>query len=203
MTLPSTTPVRLFRSDFLEWFSKVHPTTPFVLYVPVIAIALWLAGSQGQLSAGAMVGTFLGGLASWTITEYLLHRFVFHYAAHSSFGKRIEYIIHGVHHDDPHDPLRLVMPPAVSLCFAIFVYGLGLALHGYDSLCFVSGWVLGYLYYDFTHYVIHRRRGFRGFSFQRRNHLIHHFKDPTRCYGVTTSLWDHVFRTQYQAVTSE
>ena len=194
--------VRLFKSDFFEWFSKVHPTTPFILYGPVIAIAVWLAGMRSQMSLVIMVGTFLGGLAAWTATEYLLHRFVFHYAARSRFGKRIEYIIHGVHHDDPHDPLRLVMPPAISLSIAVLAYGGGFAWFGYESFCFISGWVLGYLYYDFTHYVIHRRHGFRGFGFQRRNHLIHHFKDPHRCFGVTSSVWDHVFGTQNKSLAN-
>ena len=200
MSAQISTPVRLFKSDFFEWFSKVHPTTPFVLYVPVIIAAISLALTKGHQSVVSLLGMFLCGIIIWTVSEYLLHRFVFHYVARSRWGKRMEYIIHGVHHDDPHDPLRLVMPPAISICFALFAYGVGFALFGYDSLGFISGWTLGYLYYDFTHYVIHRRHGFRGFGFQRRNHLIHHFKDPTRCYGVTSSFWDHVFGTQNKSL---
>lgn len=196
MVALSGTRVRLFRSDFFEWFSKVHPTTPFVIYVPVITGALILGAMHSSLSMSAMPLTFVAGFMTWTFTEYFLHRFVFHYEPRSKWGQRISYIIHGVHHDDPRDPLRLVMPPIISILFATAAYGLGFIICGYESLYFVSGWALGYLYYDFTHYAIHRTHGFRGFGFQRTNHLIHHFKASHRCYGVTSTFWDHVFRTQ-------
>ena len=51
----------------------------------------------------------------WTLTEYWLHRFVFHFEPEKGIGARLHWIIHGVHHDHPNDPLRLVMPPSVSV----------------------------------------------------------------------------------------
>ena len=43
----------------------------------------------------------LGGWLFWTLTEYWLHRLVFHFEPESGPGARLHWIIHGVHHDHP------------------------------------------------------------------------------------------------------
>jgi len=195
MTVPASS-TRLFKSDFIEWFSKVHPATPFFLYIPVIVAVLVYAILQAGFSMPAILVAFSIGVAAWTLSEYLLHRFVFHLAPKAAWAKRFIYILHENHHDYPQDGERLVMPPIVSLGVKIGVYSVAYWLMGVLGLCLVAGWTLGYLYYDFSHYVIHRRKGFRGFEFQRRNHLIHHFQDHNICFGVTSPLWDYVFGTR-------
>ena len=61
------------------------------------------------------IGCAIGGYLFWTISEYAIHRFVFHFEPEKGIGARLHWIIHGVHHDHPNDPLRLVMPPSVSV----------------------------------------------------------------------------------------
>ena len=69
------------------------------------------------------------GYLFWTLTEYWLHRIVFHFEPEKGIGARLHWIIHGVHHDHPNDPLRLVMPPALSVPLAaLFVYGFYLVI---------------------------------------------------------------------------
>ncbi len=63
-----------------------------------------------------------GGYLFWTLTEYWLHRLVFHFEPDDGLGPRLHWIIHGVHHDHPNDPLRLVMPPSVSIPLAPAFY---------------------------------------------------------------------------------
>ena len=58
---------------------------------------------------------FAVGIAVWTLSEYWLHRLLFHWQPKIPGGDRIHFIMHGVHHDHPNDPMRLVMPPAVSI----------------------------------------------------------------------------------------
>ena len=65
----------------------------------------------------------VGGYALWTLFEYWLHRIVFHFEPEEGLGARMHWIIHGVHHDHPNDPLRLVMPPAVSVPLGAAVFG--------------------------------------------------------------------------------
>lgn len=103
---------QLFESDFLNFFSRVHPTIPAIVFLPATAAMEWL-GARDGLAAGALVLLTLGGVGIWTLTEYWLHRLVFHWEPDHALGRRLHFIIHGIHHDHPNDKLRLVMPPAV------------------------------------------------------------------------------------------
>src|SRR5207244_12871900 len=105
--------VRMFESDFMELFSRVHPATPLVLYLPVVGSMLYLALWRQILSILAVAGFFLLGVLLWTLLEYLIHRYIFHYETKTRLGKRLHYIINGVHHDSPNDALRLVMPSSI------------------------------------------------------------------------------------------
>jgi sterol desaturase/sphingolipid hydroxylase (fatty acid hydroxylase superfamily) len=112
--------VRLFESDLLEVFTHMHWSVPKILYVP---ITLYLLTRPSEATRPMALLMFLGGVLFWTLTECILHRFVFHYHPSSSWGQRIHFLAHGVHHDYPNDSTRLVMPPAVSVPLAILFYG--------------------------------------------------------------------------------
>ncbi len=116
--------VRMFKSDFMEFFSHVHPATPLLLYTPVIACMLYLAFGQSRLSILTVAGLFLIGALIWTLLEYIIHRYAFHYEPRTRLGKQLHFIVHGVHHDYPNDAKRLVMPPAVSIPLAVAFYAL-------------------------------------------------------------------------------
>jgi sterol desaturase/sphingolipid hydroxylase (fatty acid hydroxylase superfamily) len=135
----------------------------------------------------------------WTITEYLLHRFIFHLELKSKIGARIHFIFHGVHHDYPSDSRRLVMPPSVSIPLATLFYFLFSFLIGDVSvLPFFAGFLIGYLFYDISHYAIHHFNMHSKFWLAIKNHHIkHHYQDPDKGYGVSSPLWDYVFRTHY------
>src|SRR5213080_2675559 len=101
--------VRMFESDFMEFFTRVHPVTPLMLYLPVVGYMLYVSLWHRQLSIVAATALFLLGVLLWTL---------------------IEYLIHGVHHDYPNDARRLVMPPVVSIPLAFLFYGLFLLVFG-------------------------------------------------------------------------
>ena len=191
--------VRMFESDFLEAFSRVHFTVPIIIYVPVIAYLLYLSIAVYYLEALTIVGLFLAGIAFWSLTEYLLHRFIFHFPAKSEFGKKIHFIFHGVHHDYPSDSKRLVMPPSVSIPLAVIFYFVFLLVFGQElMLPFFAGFILGYLFYDITHYAIHHFNMHNKLWLAIKNHhMLHHFQDEYKGYGVSTPFWDVVFRTNF------
>src|ERR1700737_1440463 len=87
----------LFESGFLNFFSRVHPAIPAIIYLPVIGWMLW-RGAQ-DYSAVTLIALSAGGVALWSLTEYWLHRLVFHWEPDNPFGRRMHFIIHGVHHD--------------------------------------------------------------------------------------------------------
>jgi 4-hydroxysphinganine ceramide fatty acyl 2-hydroxylase len=188
--------VRMFESDFIEFFSRVHPVTPLLLYMPVVGYMLYVSLWQRKLSILTVAGLFLVGVLLWTLLEYLIHRYIFHYEPKTRLGKRLHYIIHGVHHDYPNDARRLVMPPSISIPLAFFFYGLFLLIFGRLAPPVFAGLVIGYVCYDMLHYATHHFPMKRGlWLWLKQYHLRHHYKDDQVGYGISSPLWDYVFRT--------
>jgi sterol desaturase/sphingolipid hydroxylase (fatty acid hydroxylase superfamily) len=195
---------RMFRVDWVEkYLSRVHPTQVVVVLVPVALFFASRSMRNPSLGLASSLSLLLLGLIAWTLLEYLLHRFVFHFVPEptSEFQRDLAFLVHGVHHDYPHDPDRLVMPPVVAVSLA-FVVGLPLrALLGARLFPAVfAGLVAGYVWYDLTHYAVHHMKPHSAFGrLQRRSHLLHHFAEPDARYGVTTPLWDLCFGTYPRA----
>jgi dihydroceramide fatty acyl 2-hydroxylase len=185
----------MFDSDLLDRLSRVHPTVPLFIFIPAIAVLFGLGQQNTPLFEAT--GLLVGGYAFWTLTEYWMHRVVFHFEPEGGFGARVHWIIHGVHHDHPNDPLRLVMPPSVSVPLAAIFIGLFVLVLGTPAAwLFGAGFLCGYLIYDMTHYHVHHHkpRTYLGRRL-RELHMRHHFQDDTRGFGVSAPFWDHVFRT--------
>jgi dihydroceramide fatty acyl 2-hydroxylase len=185
----------MFKSGFLDKFTRVHHSVPVILFAPVIAVLAVIA--FGRLSAGNAVLLILAGYVTWTLFEYWLHRIVFHFEPEDGVGARLHWMIHGVHHDHPNDPKRLVMPPSVSVPLALLMYGVFLLVLGADrATAFGAGFLGGYLIYDMVHYHVHHHtpRTWVGRTL-RELHMRHHFQDDERGFGISAPYWDRVFGT--------
>src|SRR5215210_3729725 len=124
----------MFRSGLLDRLTRVHPAVPVLLYLPAIVV-LYAVG---------------------TLTEYWLHRVVFHFEPEKGLGARLHWMIHGVHHDHPNDRMRLVMPPAASIPLAILVVGaIWLIAGSTHAPAVAAGFLAGYIVYDEIHYALH------------------------------------------------
>jgi sterol desaturase/sphingolipid hydroxylase (fatty acid hydroxylase superfamily) len=189
----------MFKSNLMESVSKVHFSVPLFIYVPLIGFLIYNAFAQ-QISIFYFFIYIIGGFFVWTITEYLLHRFIFHYQPTSKLGLRIHFIFHGVHHDYPKDAKRLVMPPSASIPLAILFYFLFSLFFKNTAYLytFFSGFLAGYLCYDMVHYAIHHYN-FKSSIMKRvkQHHMLHHYSDATKGYGVSSSLWDIIFRSGF------
>ena len=186
--------IRLFGSQWMEVLSKVHYSVPLFIYIPVILFVSYLSFSAGN-TIGGFVLYFGIGLGVWTLTEYVLHRYIFHYHPTSAWGQRLHFIFHGVHHDYPRDKKRLVMPPSASIPLATLFYLLfSLALDTVQLHAFFPGFLLGYLVYDMLHYAMHHYNFKSGIMKRiKQHHMLHHYQDPGKGYGVSSSLWDIIF----------
>ncbi len=201
----SDQPIRLFRSDFLESFTHIHPAVVVAIWLPVALffLARGVGAWPAAVGRGVIPLAFLLGVFLWTLTEYLMHRFVFHYDPKGERLQKIFFLFHGVHHAQPQLKTRLVMPPVVSIPLAAVFYGLFALLFGallaaphWVAPTF-AGFVLGYLVYDMIHYATHHwpmRWGY--LKFLKRYHMTHHFKKPDAYFGVSSPLWDMVFGTR-------
>ena len=186
---------RMFESDLLDRLSRVHPAVPVVIFAPAIAVMTWVGIERnGVLAALAWI---VGGYVVWTLTEYWLHRLVFHFEPDAPVGRRMHWIIHGVHHDHPNDPMRLVMPPSVSVPLGLLFYAAFVLVVGADAApALAAGFFAGYLAYDMTHYHVHHHKPKTRVGRKlREQHMRHHFQDSTRGYGVSAPWWDLVFGT--------
>jgi sterol desaturase/sphingolipid hydroxylase (fatty acid hydroxylase superfamily) len=188
--------IRLFQQDWMERLTHVHPAIPLVLFLPIIGIFL-VESQLLQISLPAIAGLIIVGLGLWTIIEYGLHRLLFHFTPRGCIQRRIYYLIHGIHHDDPNDATRLVMPPILAIPLASAFYLLFLSFFGgrYSPAIF-AGFLLGYLIYDYSHFFIHHGRAKSKWTkYIKRHHLYHHHTHDGTNFGVSSSLWDIVFGT--------
>ncbi len=192
--------VRMFRNNFLDSLSRIHFTVPLFIFVPLILFFGWRSLVEFQLPFIQILLYIIVGLVVWTFTEYVLHRFVFHWKPPGKLGERIHFMFHGVHHDYPSDSKRLVMVPVVSIPLAALFYFLFLQVLGNELVApFFIGFISGYLFYDMTHYAIHHYNFKSKFWLKlKQHHMLHHYSDMHNGFGVSSSFWDLVFRTTFK-----
>jgi sterol desaturase/sphingolipid hydroxylase (fatty acid hydroxylase superfamily) len=187
---------QMFETPLIERFSRIHPASPFLFWLPVLGYAAYRAAAHG-VAALTGAGLALLGVFLWTFAEYTLHRFVFHFTGPRPWQRRMFFVLHGVHHDFPQDTDRLVMPLGASIPLGVAFYALFRVVLGpvlVDPI-FV-GFALGYLAYDGTHYAVHHFRMGSGWGrWIKRYHMIHHHTGADARYGVSSPLWDWVFGT--------
>ena len=139
------------------------------------------------------------GLFLWTLVEYGMHRFLFHideWLPDNRWFLTAHFLLHGVHHYLPTDRLRLVMPPTLFLALAYPWYRLArLIFPYYIAIAIYSGGIMGYIFYDTTHYLLHHQTLPSYWRELKKYHLAHHYKNFDLGYGVTSKLWDIVFGT--------
>ncbi|HEY8582884.1 MAG TPA: sterol desaturase family protein [Capillimicrobium sp.] len=188
----------MFRWPWLDRLSRVHHTVPLFIFIPAIAVLLVLGAPD--LSALSIVAALAGGYLFWTLFEYWLHRLVFHFEPDHGLGARLHWIIHGVHHDHPNDPKRLVMPPAVSVPLAALMLGLFVLAFGTPfAYVFAAAFLAGYLVYDMLHFYLHHHKPTTAVGRRLRElHMRHHFQDDSVGYGISAPWWDLVFRTHHE-----
>jgi sterol desaturase/sphingolipid hydroxylase (fatty acid hydroxylase superfamily) len=187
----------MFKSGLLDRFTRVHHLVPVVIFLP--AIVLLFATGVGRVGLLASLAYAVGGYALWTLAEYWIHRVIFHFEPEEGFGARLHWMVHGVHHDHPNDPLRLVMPPAASVPLALLFYALFWLVLGADrAFAFGAGFLAGYLAYDMIHYHLHHHTPrTRAGRWLRELHMRHHFQDDERGFGISAPYWDRVFGTMH------
>ncbi len=188
---------KLFENKFLEKLTRTHIAIPISLFIVYSGALLYYSiTSVGVLSGWQTAGLFAAGLFLFTLVEYVMHRYLFHIDTSTKRKAKLQYTLHGVHHEYPKDKERLAMPPIMSIAIAttlLFVFKLIL---NEMVFAFLPGFLVGYAGYLFMHYILHTYKAPKGFfNFLWANHAVHHYKDQTKAFGVSSPLWDYVFGT--------
>jgi len=194
---------QIFKNQYLEYLTKTHPLVIWGMYVPVMGFMLYHSAEVIGKGLSYTVAIFIAGMFTWSLFEYVIHRFVFHYMAESQRALRIVYVIHGNHHEYPRDKERLFMPAVPSLIISstlfMIMYGIGYLFGaGAYTFAFFPGFLFGYLVYGSMHYAIHAwNPPFKWMKALWRNHHLHHYKNVELGFGVSSTLWDHIFGTMF------
>jgi sterol desaturase/sphingolipid hydroxylase (fatty acid hydroxylase superfamily) len=176
--------------------SRTHIAVPLTIFSVYAIWLLYWSVTHTSLSAGTTIGMFILGFFSFTLVEYLVHRYVYHLSTHTDWRKRFQYKAHGVHHEFPKDKDRLAMPPLLSITVATILLLLFRLVMGDFAFAFLPGFLVGYAYYLSVHYVVHIYQPPKNFLRALWvNHSIHHYKDGDVVFGVSSPLWDYIFGT--------
>ena len=178
---------RMFQSDFFEYFSKIHPSVPFIFYIPIITGLMVWALATGVTSWAMAATFFVLGWVTWDVMEYAIHRYFFHWEGNGPFTRKLHDIVHGYHHKYPDDDKRLVMPLGASIPLAALIALLLWMVHRpAATLPVFCGIVAAYLFYDFTHWSTHYRTPLTAWGRAvRSHHMAHHFADPKHNFGIS------------------
>ena len=189
---------QIFKNRYVEYLTKTHPLVIWGLYLPVIIFLPYYSVTNIGFSEITVILLFLGGIFFWTFFEYIIHRFVFHWASDNPRIRRVSYILHGNHHEFPRDRQRLFMPPVPSLILSSLIFLLMYVAMGNNVFSFFPGFMLGYLMYGSMHYAIHAwNPPYKWMKAIWRNHHLHHYKSDEKGFGVSSHVWDKVFGTGF------
>jgi 4-hydroxysphinganine ceramide fatty acyl 2-hydroxylase len=187
--------IRLFENRWLEKLTVISATSFMALWAVGLPLIAWQAwGTAGPFTAVLLV---VAGLTLWTLTEYALHRVVFHWEPGSAVMEQFVFVLHGNHHAMPNDALRNLMPPIVSLPVGALVWAGFVALAGPAGSWLFLGWMGGYVAYDLVHYACHQwpMKG-RLARMLKTHHMRHHHLHEAGNYAITGMMWDRLFRTR-------
>ncbi|KAB2077992.1 hypothetical protein ERO13_A06G119800v2 [Gossypium hirsutum] len=187
---------RFFANDFCELLTRTKWWVIPLVWLPVVCWLVCISTQRGLTPTEAALAV-VGGIFIWTLLEYCLHRFLFHIKTRSYWGNTFHYLLHGCHHKHPLDGLRLVFPPAATAILCAPVWTMFKLLSSPSTApALFGGGLLGYVTYDCTHYYLHHGKPSKGYGqILKRYHLNHHFKVQNKGFGITSSIWDHVFGT--------
>jgi sterol desaturase/sphingolipid hydroxylase (fatty acid hydroxylase superfamily) len=187
---------QLFKNPVLEKLSRTHIAVPLVIFFLYSSGLLYWSATHTSLSFSITVGMFFLGFLAFTWVEYITHRYVFHMSTETAQRAKMQYTIHGVHHEFPKDKDRLAMPPILSISIStllLFLFRLAL---GDLVFSFLPGFLVGYAYYLSVHYMVHAYQPPKNFlKILWINHSVHHYRDGAEVFGVSSPLWDYIYGT--------
>ena len=186
---------QIFSNPVLERISRTHISVPITLFLAISSVSLYF-GLNTTIPLWLGFAVLFAGIFVFTFVEYLMHRHFFHMEPDTPIKDKLQYGIHGVHHDYPRDKDRLAMPPFVSAAYAAILYLMFTLLMGDFALYFLPGFLLGYAGYLGVHYLVHVSNPPKNFfKVLWVNHAIHHYKNPDTALGVSSPLWDYLLGT--------
>jgi sterol desaturase/sphingolipid hydroxylase (fatty acid hydroxylase superfamily) len=179
-------------------FGRSRPEIHYWLFAPLALLQFGLAARTGRITLAQGAGLVLAGTFAWTLAEYFIHRFSFHSTSEHPLVRPFNSGLHRLHHDQPSDRLYTAAPVALALpAYSLFFAAFWLISQSLARAAMIgTGFAASFLFYEFCHYSAHLRAPkLRYLKRLKRHHMLHHFADERTRFGVTSALWDRVFKT--------
>ncbi len=187
---------KMFSNPLLEKISRTNILVPITMFCVISSVSFYYAITTTEIGLQMGIPIFFAGLFVFTFVEYMMHKHFFHMQPDTPIKDKLQYTVHGVHHDYPKDKDRLAMPPFVSAAYAAIFYLVFRLIMGDYALYFLPGFLIGYAAYLGVHFLVHAYNPPKNiFKVLWVNHAIHHYKDPDVSFGVSSPLWDILLGT--------
>ena len=187
---------QIFKNPFLEKLTRTHIAVPITILNIAAALVIYWGIVNIGLGVLQIILLFIAGTITFSLVEYLIHKYLFHMMPDTKLKADIQYKVHGVHHDFPKEKDRLAMPPPLSIVLSILFFLFFRLIMGDYAYGFMPGFLFGYTAYLFVHYIVHAWQPPNNiFKVLWVHHGIHHYKDHERAFGVSSPLWDVIFGT--------
>ncbi|WP_426060365.1 sterol desaturase family protein [Hymenobacter sp. B1770] len=184
---------QLFENPLLERLSHTHIALPVGIFAATALLSMYYGLSHGFMSGLSALGLFLLGLFAFTYAEYAVHRYLYHLPATTPRRAKLQYTLHGVHHEYPKDKTRLAMPPIVTVFVASLLFFIFRLSFGSYAFGLLAGFTFGYAMYLFVHYATHAYAPPKNFlKVWWTHHAQHHYRPEPVAFGVSSTLWDHI-----------
>ena len=193
--LTKNTQGRIFKNNFLESLTKSSPIITNIFYSSLTIV--FLVGNYlfGNLKIQSTLFVYSFGIVFWSLFEYLMHRYLFHLNSKRKWLKRLSFMLHGIHHQNPRDKERFFMPPIPGAIIIAILFMISYVFIGKYSFSFISGLITGYILYTQIHFGIHNKQLPKYMEKIASHHLQHHYSHYNKAYGVSSPIWDIIFQT--------
>ena len=194
--------------NLLKFFASKNPLGVLIKLLPIIGILSWIIGTNENNLLGSILSLSIG-IVFWSFFEYVTHRWVYHIDFKNKKVKWLFETFHIHHHTVPTDyrvlnaGLLMIYPLFFLFSGIFFLFTWDIGLTAWISL----GAISYYYFYENIHYFIHYKEYSKGYL---RNiqlfHLYHHYRNWTKNFGNTTTLWDKILGTydgKYKGFTLE
>jgi sterol desaturase/sphingolipid hydroxylase (fatty acid hydroxylase superfamily) len=182
-----------FQEGYLKWFKGSSPALSVTTNLLVVLFFTIYSVSALNIMWLEIIACITLGYFIWTLTEYVLHRFVFHDFRRKGMENKFHYLVHGVHHASPHNTIFL--PLVLRFLFIILFFSLFYLIFNNLSYPVFAGFFLGATVYSGIHYAIHTYKAPSLLEHLWIHHHLHHHKFPNKAFGTTTRFWDYIFKT--------
>ncbi|MEM0908123.1 MAG: sterol desaturase family protein [Pseudomonadota bacterium] len=176
-----------------------------VYWTPFVAITFGF-GVSTATSVWQVLGAIVFGVMVYTLVEYLMHRFIYHWEPESKLLRILTADMgrsHMGHHREPHKYGGGINGNQRPIILFSSLIALGAWLTPFPTafgLMATAAGAVNYVAQEFVHFGTHHLPMSNRFAAaMKRHHMIHHYRDDNTNFGLFWPFWDWILGTNFDA----